>query len=133
MSIESQLEQQKQETREIIKELLDDGSLPEAEYIIEHHLCCPDFDRLEKAAVEAFKLGYEVTDAEEFELEDGSHVFCFDAIDNHELKAELLDKAAEELIALAVKCKVDYDGWGTYFMDEEIERADVDDGTDDWD
>ena len=118
MSIERLLKEQFIENRAIVDELLADGSLPDAEYIIEHHLSCRSFDRLEKAAVEAFKLGYEVSDAEEFELEDGSVVFCFDAVANHELDVELLDKASEELLKLAAKLKVDYDGWGTYFMDE---------------
>ena len=118
MSVERLLKEQFKENRAIVDELLADGSLPDAEYIIEHHLSCRSFDRLEKAAVEAFKLGYEVSDAEELELEDGSIIFCFDAVSNHELSVELLDKAAEQLIQLAVKLKVDYDGWGTYFMDE---------------
>ena len=118
MSIESLLKEQLQENRAIVDELLADGSLPDVEYIIEHHLSCRNFDLLEKAAVEAFKLGYEVSDAEEFELEDGSTIFCFDAVANHDLDVELLDKASEQLIQVAVKLNVDYDGWGTYFMDE---------------
>ncbi len=119
MSIERLLKEQFKENRVIVDELLADGSLPDARYIIEHHLSCRSFDRLEKAAVEAFKLGYEVSDAEEFELEDGGVIFCFDAVASHELKLELLDKASEELLKLAARFKVDYDGWGTYFMDED--------------
>ncbi len=118
MSIKSLLKEQQEENQAIVDELLADGSLPDVEYIIEHHLSCPNFDRLEKAAVEAFKLGFEVSDAEEFELEDGSIVFCFDAVANHDLDVELLNKATEQFIQLADKQKVDYDGWGTYFMDE---------------
>ncbi|MBM7073524.1 ribonuclease E inhibitor RraB [Shewanella sp. 202IG2-18] len=118
MSVERLLKEQFTENRAIVDELLADGSLPDVEYIIEHHMSCRSFDRLEKAAVEAFKLGYDVSDAEEFELEDGSTIFCFDAVAHHELDVELLDKATEQLVQLAVKLKVDYDGWGTYFMDE---------------
>ncbi len=55
------LEEQREETRLIIEELLEDGSDPDALYTIEHHLSADDFETLEKAAVEAFKLGYEVT------------------------------------------------------------------------
>ncbi|MDI5166058.1 ribonuclease E inhibitor RraB, partial [Salmonella enterica subsp. enterica serovar Montevideo] len=40
-------------------------------YTIEHHLSADDFETLEKAAVEAFKLGYEVTEPEELEVEEG--------------------------------------------------------------
>ena len=52
------LEEQREETRLIIEELLEDGSDPDALYTIEHHLSADDFETLEKAAVEAFKLGY---------------------------------------------------------------------------
>ncbi|MBR9727593.1 ribonuclease E inhibitor RraB [Shewanella intestini] len=119
MSIERQLQEQLAENRDIVEALLDDGSEPDAEYTIEHHFSSINFDRLEKAAVDAFKLGYEVNDAEEMELEDGSTIFCFDAIAQHQLTLELLDKAAEQLLQLAVKQKVDYDGWGTYFIGDE--------------
>ena len=69
-----------QETREIIDDLLNDGSDPNALYIIEHHISHHDFDKLEKIALDAFKLGYEVSEAEEFENEDGGEVYCFDII-----------------------------------------------------
>ena len=60
-----------EETREIITDLLNDGSDPDALYIIEHHIAHYDFDTLEKIAVDAFKAGYEVSEAEEFEDESG--------------------------------------------------------------
>lgn len=56
MSIESQLKAQLAENRDIVQALLDDGSEPDAEYTIEHHFSSSNFDRLEKAAVDAFKL-----------------------------------------------------------------------------
>ncbi|MBQ4890615.1 ribonuclease E inhibitor RraB [Shewanella sp. MMG014] len=121
MSIESLLKEQFAENREIIQALLDDGSQADAEYTIEHHFSSTNFDRLEKAAVDAFKLGFEVNDAEEMQLEDGSLIFCFDAIANHALEADLLDKACEQLMILAQKQKVDYDGWGTFFIGDEDE------------
>lgn len=131
MSIESQLKIQLAENREIVQALLGDGSEPEAEYIIEHHFSSTNFDRLEKAAVDAFKLGFEVNDAEEMELEDGSVIFCFDAIAHHKLDITLLDKAAEQLLQLAAKQKVDYDGWGTYFVgDDDMDDEDEDDEDD---
>ena len=107
MSIERQLKEQFAENRDIVEALLADGSEPDAEYTIEHHFSSTNFDRLEKAAVDAFKLGFEVNDAEEMDLDDGSVIFCFDAIAYHKLETPLLDKACEQLIPLAVKQKVD--------------------------
>ncbi|CAM3925508.1 MULTISPECIES: ribonuclease E inhibitor RraB [Shewanella] len=124
MSTERQLQEQKQENQEIVDAILADGSEPDAEYTIEHHFSASNFDRLEKAAVEAFKMGFEVNDAEEMELEDGSVLFCFDAIAYHKLDVALLDKACEDLIQLAAKLKVDYDGWGTYFIGDDMEGGD---------
>ena len=121
MSIESQLKAQLAENRDIVQALLDDGSEPDAEYTIQHHFSSSNFDRLEKAAVDAFKLGFEVNDAEEMELEDGSVIFCFDAIAYHKLEVPLLDKATEQLLQLAAKQKVDYYGGCTYFVGDEID------------
>lgn len=122
MSVDRLLKAQKQENLEIVTAILDDGSKPDAEYTIEHHFSSTSFDRLEKAAVDAFKAGFEVNDAEEMELEDGSVIFCFDAIAHHKLEVEMLDKACEALLVLAAKQKVDYDGWGTYFIGEDGEE-----------
>ncbi|EOS95670.1 ribonuclease E inhibitor RraB [Erwinia tracheiphila] len=119
MANEALLEEQREETRLIIEELLDDGSDPDALYTIEHHFSCSNFDALEKAAVEAFKLGYEVTDAEELELEDGSKVMCCDVLSECALEAELIDEQVEQLVNLVAKFHVDYDGWGTYFEDPD--------------
>ena len=46
------LEEQREETRLIIEELLEDGSDPDALYTIEHHFSADDFDALEKLAVD---------------------------------------------------------------------------------
>ncbi|KFZ36826.1 regulator [Shewanella mangrovi] len=127
MSIEQLLKQQMEENRDIVESLLQDGSDPDAEYTIEHHFSATNFDKLEKAAVDAFKLGFEVNDAEEVEMDDGSLLFCFDAVANHALDVDLLDNACEKLLGLAAKHKVDYDGWGTYFMGDEVDDADDED------
>ena len=124
MANEELLAEQREETRLIIEELLDDGSDPDALYTIEHHFSCDSFDALEKAAVEAFKLGYEVTEPEELELEDGTTVMCCDILSEGALDAELIDKQVEQLVALAGKFNVDYDGWGTYFEDPDAEDED---------
>lgn len=121
------LEEQREETRLIIEELLDDGSDPDALYTIEHHLSADNFELLEKAAVEAFKLGYEVTDAEELEVEDGTLLMCCDVISEVGLNAEVIDTQVEQLMNLAEKMNVNYDGWGTYFEDPNGEEGDEDD------
>ncbi|EGT5681050.1 ribonuclease E inhibitor RraB [Cronobacter turicensis] len=122
------LEEQREETRLIIEELLEDGSDPEALYTIEHHFSADDFDTLEKLAVEVFKLGYEVTDPEELELEEGGEtVICCDALSECALNAELIDAQVEQLMNMAEKFNVEYDGWGTYFEDPDGEGEDEDD------
>ena len=124
------LEEQREETRLIIEELLEDGSDPDALYTIEHHLSADNFELLEKAAVEAFKLGYEVTDAEELEVEDGTLLMCCDVISEVGLNAEVIDAQVEQLMNLAEKMNVNYDGWGTYFEDPNGEEGDEDDEDD---
>ncbi|ROR06198.1 ribonuclease E inhibitor RraB [Erwinia sp. JUb26] len=126
MANEAFLAEQREETRLIIEELLDDGSDPDALYTIEHHFSCDSFDALEKAAVEAFKLGYEVTEPEELELEDGTTVMCCDILSEGALNAELIDQQVEQLVDLVAKFNVDYDGWGTYFEDPDAQDEDED-------
>ncbi len=112
-------------TEETVNALLEDGSDPDAEYTIEHHFYHVDFARLEKVAVEVFKLGFEVTDAEEVEFEDGGSAWVFDAIREQSLTAETITADAIKLEALAQKFGVEYDGWGTYFEgDEEFDEDD---------
>ncbi|WP_305842276.1 ribonuclease E inhibitor RraB [Photobacterium leiognathi] len=130
MSYAELIEEQKEETREIIAALLEDGSEPDALYTIEHHFSADTFEELKRAAVEAFKLGFEVLEAEELELDPedgGGKVVCFDAVMESALKAELIDEQAEKLIKLAEKHKIDYDGWGTYFESGEDDDEEYDD------
>lgn len=119
MSVEQLIKEQQEETRAIVSALLEDGSVAGAKYTIEHHFASSDFDTLEKVAVDAFKAGFEVEDAEEVELDDGAIAFCFDAVTEHELDLERLDKDCEALIRIAEKHDVLYDGWGTYFIEQE--------------
>ncbi|TCP91220.1 hypothetical protein EDC44_13517 [Cricetibacter osteomyelitidis] len=109
------------ETREIITDLLNDGSDPEALYIIEHHVVHYNFDKLEKIAVDAFKAGYEVSEAEELEDEQGKTVFSFDIVSEVKLEAEIIDAQQKELLPLVEKHGGIYDGWGTYFEDPNAE------------
>lgn len=102
-------------TEEVIESLIEDGSNLEAMHTIEHHFSCDDFDQLEKAAVVAFKQGMDVTDAEEFETEEGERVLGFDVIVESPLEEESIMADIERMMALAEKTGIEYDGWGTYF------------------
>lgn len=115
LSVEELIEIQKEETRDIIQALLEDGSDPDALYEIEHHLFAEEFDKLEQAAVEAFKMGFEVVEAEETEDEDGNKLLCFDAMMQTALDANLIDEQVAKLVNLAEKFDIIYDGWGTYY------------------
>ncbi|NUF27297.1 ribonuclease E inhibitor RraB [Gilliamella sp. ESL0254] len=106
-----------QDTNAIIQELLEDGSDPHALYIIEHHVSSQDFDKLEKIAVEAYKLGYEATDPDEDVDDAGNVVIGFDIITESPLNAELINAQIAEILTLTVQFGVNYDGWGTYFED----------------
>ncbi|EKX97668.1 hypothetical protein HMPREF9996_00804 [Aggregatibacter actinomycetemcomitans Y4] len=128
------LDELQAETREIITDLLNDGSDPNALYIIEHHISHHNFDKLEKIAMDAFKSGYEVSEAEEFEEENGRVIFCCDIISEVELKPELIDAQQKELLPLIAKYQGGYDGWGTYFEDPDADDGeffDEDDALDD--
>ncbi|GLS89350.1 regulator of ribonuclease activity B [Psychromonas marina] len=102
------------ETQDIVEAILDDGSNPDAVYMIEHHISCTDFDLLEKAAVACFKKGYEVTDPEELELEDGSIILAFDVVVEMNLDEQAIFEDVEKLFLLSQSFGIDYDGWGTY-------------------
>lgn len=109
------------ETREIIDNLLKDGSQPNALYIIEHHIFHDNFEKLEKIAVELFKLGYEVADAEEFE-ENGKIYYTFDALSEEKLDPAIIDRQQQEILPIIEKFDGVYDGWGTYFEDGSEEE-----------
>ncbi|MDG6831127.1 ribonuclease E inhibitor RraB [Glaesserella parasuis] len=130
----------RQETDEIINSLLADGSDPEALYIIEHHIAHHDFDKLEKLVVDAYKLGYEISEAEEVEEENGDLVFVCDIVSEIKLDAELITAQQKELLPLIERSGAVYEGWGTYFEDpnsDEDEYGDdgefFDDEDDDFD
>ncbi len=114
LDLKELLEEFHEETEEIVEAILEDGSNPDAVYMIEHHLSCTDFDVLEKAAVACFKKGYEVTDPEELELEDGSIILSFDVVIEMNLDEEAIMEDVEKLLILAQSFDIDYDGWGTY-------------------
>lgn len=113
--INEELQHWFEHTDTLVSELLEDGTNDEVYHTIEHHFASEDFDLLEKAAIAAFKLGLEIEDPEEAELENGDKVFAFDIVTEQMLNAELLRDETQKMFELAQKCNVDYDGWGTYF------------------
>lgn len=102
---------------ETIEALIEDGSNRDVVHTIEYHFAGSDFDALEKAAVDAFKAGFEVGDAEELMLDDGGTILCFDAVVERMLDVELINQDTDKLMAIATKHDVHYDGWGTYFIE----------------
>ena len=102
-------------TQEVIEALVEDGSNLEAMHSIEHHFSGEDFKQLEAAAVAAFKQGLDVTDAEEFETEDGERVMGFDVLIESPLEEDSIMEDVEKMIALADAHDIEYDGWGTFF------------------
>lgn len=107
------------QSEETVEALLADGAPADDIYTIEHHLASNDFSKLEKAAVELVKAGYHVDDADEFELDDNSRFFAFVAVSETSLDAHVLDMQTQEVAKIADLAGVDYDGWGTYYGDED--------------
>ena len=103
--------------RETVAALLSDGSNPENLHTIEYHFASKQFQRLEKAAVDLFKTEFEVTDAEELQLDDGSIIYSFDATKDRLLDITKIDQDTEVLLSIAEKYGIVYDGWGTYFVE----------------
>ena len=110
-----ELQQWFEHTKILIEELVADGTNEEVHHTIEHHFASADFNLLEQAAITAFKMGYEVEEPEEAELESGEKVFAFDIVTEQALDVELLLDETKKMFELAQLTKVDYDGWGTYF------------------
>ena len=113
--IDDELQQWFEHTEILVTELLEDGTNDEVYHTIEHHFASEDFDLLEKAAIAAFKLGFEIEEPEEAELENGDKVFAFDIVTEQMLNIKTLQAETKKMHELAKKCQVSYDGWGTYF------------------
>jgi regulator of RNase E activity RraB len=113
--IDEELQQWQEHTEQLIEALIEDGTNEEVHHTIEHHFSSVDFDVLEKAAIAAFKMGFEIEEPEEAELETGEKVFAFDIITEQALEFDIIFDETKKMFELAKQCKVDYDGWGTYF------------------
>lgn len=104
-------------SEDIVSSLLEDGSNPETLYEVEHHFVSEDFDKLEAAALAAFKLGYDVEEPAELELEDGGKIWGFDVVVESELDTDVIMEDVDKLEKVALDAGVEYDGWGTYFQE----------------
>jgi len=113
--IDEELQQWRAHTEQLIAALVEDGTNEEVHHTIEHHFSSTDFDILEKAAISAFKMGFEIEEPEEAELETGEKVFAFDIVTEQALDFDIIFDETKKMFELAKQCKVDYDGWGTYF------------------
>ncbi|MBW8189715.1 ribonuclease E inhibitor RraB [Neiella marina] len=123
--MDQELESLKEFNREIRQALIDDGSDPDGLYVIEHHFSAEDFSVLETAAMAAFKAGFEVTDAEQIEDDEGQSVFSFDLVTEQPLELQVLDDECEAMLANAEKWGIYYDGWGTYFVDPDAAEEQI--------
>ncbi|WKE64733.1 ribonuclease E inhibitor RraB [Gallaecimonas kandeliae] len=123
MSLAARLEAQRQDNQDILDTLVEDGADLGDEFVVEHHFASTSFDKLEKLAIEVFKLGFDVSDAEEFR-EGRVILFCFDAVREGPLVLDEINEDTDTLMKLADRFGVDYDGWGTFFGEEEDEDFD---------
>lgn len=114
-------------TRETLAELKEVGADLDEPHLVEHHLFSPDFDSLEKAVVELAKQGYDVEDADEVEMEDGTTGFCCDVLTESTLTQDALNQQTDLIISLVNKFDIEYDGWGTYLPEVDGEGDEEDD------
>lgn len=121
MSFERQFNYQQQENKEIIASLIDDGSDPDAIYVMEHHISYHDKSQIDAVSQVYFKAGYEVQEIEELMLDDGARVYGFDIVIEQPLELDRINEDCRQLMLIAIEHDVQYDGWGTYFMGESDE------------
>jgi regulator of ribonuclease activity B len=105
----------KEFTNDIIEQLLEDGSNTEAMYGIEHHFVAEDADVADKAQQEAFLKGWDVSDLEQVESEDGDTLYCFDVDMECPLDEVIIQEEVQNMVTFAEENKLEYDGWGTHF------------------
>lgn len=104
-------------SNDIVEQLLEDGSNPEAMYVIEHHFVAQDEQQADLAQQNGFLNGWDVSDLEQAELEDGTVVFCFDVETECPLDEVIINEEVEKMVAFADSNNLEYDGWGTHFED----------------
>ena len=104
MSFERQFNYQKQENKDIIKSLIDDGSDPDAIYVMEHHISCHEKSCIDEVSQAYFKAGYEVQDMEELILDDGAKVYGVDVVIEQTLQLDRINADCEQLMQILI-CK----------------------------
>ena len=104
-------------SNDIIEQLLEDGSNPEAMYGLEHHFVAEDPEAADKAQQNAFLKGWNVSDLEQVETEDEEVLYCFDVDTECPLDEEIIHEEVEAMVAFAEENNLEYDGWGTHFED----------------
>lgn len=110
-------EQWQEFTNDIVEQLLEDGSNEEAMYVIEHHFVANNAEEADLAMQQGFLNGWDISELEEMEEEDGQIVFCFDVETQCPLDEEIIQEEVVEMIAFAGNNKLEYEGWGTHFED----------------
>lgn len=102
-------------TNDIVEQLLEDGSNSEAMYVIEHHFVALDAEEADQALQNAFLKGWDVSDLEQLETEEGELVYCFDVETECPLDEVIIFEEVEGMVTFAAENKLEYDGWGTHF------------------
>ncbi len=102
-------------TNDIIEQLIEDGSNTEAMYGIEHHFVAEDQETADKAQQEAFLKGWDVSDLEQVETEEGEVLFCFDIDTECPLDEVIIQEEVANMVQFASDNNLEYDGWGTHF------------------
>lgn len=104
-------------TNDIVEQLLEDGSNEEAMYVIEHHFVADDPTKADEAMQQGFLNGWDVSELELAETEDGEQVYCFDVETECPLDEVIINEEVVSMVSFAEKQGLEYDGWGTHFED----------------
>ena len=102
-------------TNDIVEQLLEDGSNEEAMYVIEHHFVAEEPQIADEAMQQGFLNGWDISELELAETEDGQQVYCFDVETECPLDEVIINEEVETMVAFAEANSLDYDGWGTHF------------------
>ena len=102
-------------TSDIVEQLLEDGSNEEAMYGIEHHFVAISAEDADVAMQKGFLNGWDISELEQMEEEDGQIVFCFDVETQCPLDEEIIDEEVVIMVEFAKNNKLEYEGWGTHF------------------
>ena len=102
-------------TNDIVEQLIEDGSNTEAMYEIEHHFVATTPEQADEALQQAFLKGWNVSELEQLETEDGEMVYCFDVDTECPLGEVIINEEVTEMLSFSESNNLEYDGWGTHF------------------